>query len=201
MDLHKEWRNMSQLLVNDTTNKFNQNLSLPKLTNNALEEIREKLKWKLTWIRVINVPILCVVFFLHGDLQILLFIIFVFYEIFRTLAFLEYRKINKAVDYNTSTRQVLQHHYNAINKFLLVERVWSYVILPLSAPAGFLLYKLTINNNIEQIADDQFFIYQLLVISLIGLPLIYFSKISNQKLFSKHLKSLKIKIDEIGGSD
>ncbi len=197
MDLQKEWDNMSELLMVDTPYQSTQKTGEINSSNNVIAQIRLKLKWKLAWLRVIDVPILITAFFVEGDLQKLLFIVFVIYEIFRALAMLEYRKIKGEIAFDTSTKQVLIQHYYAISKILRIERIWGYLMIPLSAPIGFIIFKLVENNNIMQIIQSPFFIYKILLVSLIGLPTLFLVEKANKKLFSKHLKSLQLKIDEM----
>lgn len=197
MDLQKDWDNMSELLMVDTPYQSTQKKGEIKSSNNVIAQIRLKLKWKLAWLRVIDVPILITAFFVEGDLQKLLFIVFVIYEIFRALSMREYRKNKGDIAFDTSTKQVLIQHYNAISKILRIERVWGYLMIPLSAPIGFIIFKLIENNNIMQIIESPFFIYKILLVSLIGLPTLFLVEKANKKLFSMHLRSLQLKIDEM----
>lgn len=197
MDLQKEWDNMSELLMVDTNNQNTQKMGMIKSSHNVIAQIRLKLKWKLAWIRVIDVPILITAFFVEGDLQKLLFVVFVIYEIFRALAMREYRKIKGEIAFDTSTKLVLLEHYYAISKILRIERIWGYLMIPLSAPIGFIIFKLIDNNHIMQIIESPFFIYKILLVSLIGLPILFLVEKANKKLFSKHLESLQLKIDEM----
>lgn len=195
MDLQQEWQN-----INAEINAAHHTDVLPVNLNSStglLQSILFKLNWKLRWIRIIDLPVLLGALFTTGDLRITLIIIFCCFDFFRALSWMQYKKVKTSVDYASSTKKVLEDNVKAIQNFLKIENIWGYLFLPLSAPAGFLVYKLFVSDNFTAVVNQPYFFYKLVFCALLGIPGILMANKANRSLFSAHLKDLKQKIDQL----
>jgi len=176
-----------------------------KLTNGTFDDksaglfqsLLFKLKWKLRWIRIIDLPLLAAAFFVRGDLQILLVTLFLIYEITRAVLMHHYVKIDTNVDYTSTTQKVLTEHITAIKKILKFELIWSFSFLPLAAPAGFLVYKLAIFHTFLQVSERPGFWYQILLCALIGIPAIALTIKINNRAFGAYVRKMELKVEEM----
>ena len=197
MDLQQEWQNMNAEIEAKDKEHNNWAIQLDAESHSLMQSVLFKLKWKLRWIRIIDIPILIAALFTKGDLQITLIIMFLAYEIAGALGRYDYNKIKTGVDYTSTTKQVLEVNYKTIKKMLNGEKIWGYLFLPLSGPAGLIVYKLTINNNFKNLIDSPHFILLLCSLALIGFPFMFLAQKMNTNLFSKHVKDLKEKIQQL----
>lgn len=197
MDLQQEWQNMNTELASEVKEQRTWEIQFVSESQSLMQSVLFKLKWKLRWIRIINVPILIAALFTTGDLQITLISIFLIYEVAGTFGRYDFKKIKASIDYNSNTKHVLEENFSAINRILRGERIWGYVFLPLSGPAGLLVYRLTLDNNLKNIFSSPHFTLLLCSLALIGLPFIFLTHKMNKNLFSNHIKNLQEKIKEL----
>lgn len=197
MDLQQEWQNMNTEIAAKDKQKNNWDIQLDAESHSLMQDLLFKLKWKLRWVRIIDVPILIAALFTKGDLQLTLITIFLTYEIAGALGRYDFNKIKTGVDYSSNTLQVLTQNFNAISKILKGERIWGYIFLPLSGPTGLLVYKLTVDNNLENLVNSSQFILLMCLLTLIGLPFMFLANKMNNNLFSKHLNDLQKKIEQL----
>ena len=194
MDLQQEWQNMS------TEIGLAKNLNItaaPTSSTGLLQTLLTKLNWKLRWIRIISLPILVAALFTHGDLKLVLIIAFLCFELGRLLSWRIYKKIKTNIDYTANIKQVLQENVRAIRSFIKIETVWSFVFLPLSAPAGYLVFNLVVHKRFEAAFVQPYFFYKLGACALFGIPGIILTQKANHSLFAAHLKDLQQKIDQL----
>lgn len=197
MDLQQEWQNMNAEIAVKDKEQHNWQVQLDADSHNLMQELLTKLKWKLRWIRIISIPILIAALFTKGDLQITLISMFLCYELASVLGWSDYNNIKTGVDYNLTTKQVLEENHKVITKILNGEKIWGYIFLPLSGPAGLIVYKLTVDNNFKSLINSSYFILLLCVLALIALPFIFLTQKMNNNLFSKHLTDLEEKIGQL----
>jgi hypothetical protein len=197
MDLQQEWQNMNAELESKDKQQHNWSVQLDAESHNLMQSLLFKLKWKLRWIRIINVPILIAALLTKGDLQIVLIMLFLSYEIAGVLGRYDFNKIKTGVDYSLTTKQVLVENYKAINRILTGEKIWGYLFLPLSGPIGLLIYKLTVDNNLKNVINSPNFVLLLCSLTLIGFPVMLLAQKMNNSLFSQHIKDLKEKINQL----
>ena len=197
MDLQQEWQNMNAEIVAKDKEQSNWAIQLDGESHSLMQSLLFKLKWKLRWIRIIDVPILVAALFTKGDLQITLILMFITYEVAGAFGRNDFKKIKTGVDFNSNTKQVLVQNYNAINRILRGERIWGYIFLPLSGPTGLLIYRLTMDNNFNNLMNSSRFILLLCALSLVGLPFLFLAQKMNNNLFSKHIKELEEKINQL----
>ena len=195
MNLEQEWQNLSGEF-NLKVDKINiSNITIDEKSNNLLQDLLFKLKWKLRWIRIINLPILALAFFINGDLKFLLLFVFITYEISRALGINSFRKIKTSIDYNANTKQVLTDNLRAIKRILRGEVIFGYIFLPLAGPIGWLAYKLYVYQTFEKVFTLPHFFIQMVLLMLVGIPFIYIGKKMNDSIFAKPLKELNEKIN------
>ncbi|RYZ89326.1 MAG: hypothetical protein EOP04_07145, partial [Proteobacteria bacterium] len=151
MDLQQEWRNMSAEMLITPQSELISKYKLDGQSKDLLQDLIFKLKWKLRWIRIIDLPILAIALFSHRDLKILLLGVFVLYEISRWFGVREFQKIKSSVDYNSNTKEVLENNLKTITKILSIEKNWGYVTAPIAGPIGFLCYKLTVHQSFANV--------------------------------------------------
>ncbi len=197
MDLQQEWQNMNAEIVAKDKEQSNWAIQLDGESHGLMQSLLFKLKWKLRWIRIIDVPILVAALFTKGDLQITLLLMFLTYEVAGAFGRHDFNKIKTGVDYNSNTKQVLEQNFTSINRILRGERIWAYVFLPLSGPTGLLVYRLTADNSFKNLMNSSNFILLLCSLTLISLPFLFLAQKMNNNLFSKHLKELEEKINEL----
>ncbi|MFW0716835.1 hypothetical protein [Pedobacter sp. N23S346] len=197
MNLEQEWQNLS-LEFNSKADNINiANITIDEKSHHLLQDLIFKLKWKLRWIRIINLPILAAAFFVRSDLKFLLLAVFIIYEVSRAFCMKEFNKIKTGIEYNTDTKQVLSDNLNAMKKILKSENIFGYLFLPLSGPIGLLAYRLSIHETFEKVFNLPHFFIQITLVSLIGIPFIYAAKKMNDSIFSKPLKELNEKIKNL----
>lgn len=197
INLAQEWQNLSTEMVAKQQNTDSSAIQLDAQSHGVLQSLLFKLKWKLRWIRIIDIPLLVIAFLVSGDLQIVLLVLFATYEIFRVLAIIEFNKIKTGVDYNSNTKQLLTANLKAIKSILRIENIYGYIFLPLSGPIGLLVYKLYTYQSFENIVVGPSLFWQLGLLLVIGISLIYVTKKMNDSLFVQHIKDLNAKIAQL----
>ena len=63
MDLQQEWQQMSAEVLAAKQNELVSKFNLDSQSKNLLQDLTFKLKWKLRWIRIIDLPILALALF------------------------------------------------------------------------------------------------------------------------------------------
>lgn len=197
MDLEQEWKNLSVEFNSEVDKTTIANITIDEQSHSLLQDLLFKLKWKLRWIRIIDVPILIMAFFAKGDLKYLLIFSFITYEIFRAMGVNDLNKIKTSVDYNTNTKQVLIDNLAAIKRMLRGEIIYGYIFIPLAGPTGLLAYRLYVHQTFEKVFNLPHFFLHAALLSLIGIPLIYVAKKMNDSIFSAPLKNLNEKIKSL----
>ena len=197
MDLEQEWKNLSVEFNSEIDKIAIANIIIDEKSHSLLQDLLFKLKWKLRWIRIIDLPILTMAFFVKGDLKYLLIFSFIAYEIFRAMGVNDFNKIKTSVDYNANTKQVLIDNLAAIKRILRAETIYGYIFLPLAGPIGWLAYKLYVYQTFEKVFNLPHFFIQLVLLTIVGIPFIYIGKKMNDSIFAKPLKELNEKINEL----
>lgn len=193
MDLQQEWQNMNiEIIAKHNKQKIGE-VTLDTKSKSLINSLLFKLKWKLRWIRIIDLPVLALALFLKGDIQILLMFFFLSYETFRVFAVREFKKIKNSVDYDSTTKEVLESNLKSIKKILKIENIFGYIFLSTSAPLGVLFFKLHRYNSFENAFKHMDF-YQLGPIFLISVLLIWVAKKMNDSIFKHPIKDLERKI-------
>ena len=100
MDLQQEWQQMSAEILTTKQNELVSKFTLDSQSKSLLQDLTFKLKWKLRWIRIIDLSILALALFAERDLKIVLIGVFVLYEVFRFFAVLQFRKIKTSIDFH-----------------------------------------------------------------------------------------------------
>lgn len=197
MDLQQEWQNMTvEFTAKDETPAIAA-FKFDTRSHSLIGDILFKLKWKMRWIRIINLPMLIAAFFVKSDLQYLLLAVFITYELCRILGMRELKKIKTAIDFNLSTKQVLEDNLKSIKSILRMENVFGYIFLPLSGPIGWIAYKLYVHQNLETVIALPNLVWQLLLCMVIGIPFIYIAQKMNDSIFKAPIKELENKIKEL----
>lgn len=197
MNLEQEWQNLSTEFNSKAEKIDITKISIDEKSHTLLQDLLFKLKWKLRWIRIIDLPILVMAFIAKGDLRFLLLFVFITYETFRALGVIKFKKIKTGVDYNSNTKQVLIDNYKAIKEILQGESIYGYIFLPLAGPTGLLAYKLYVHQSFEKVIGLAGFLPQILILTLVGIPFIFIAKKMNDSIFVKPLNDLKNKITEL----
>ncbi|KQB99076.1 hypothetical protein [Pedobacter sp. Hv1] len=197
LNLAQEWQNMSAEIISKQQDNDPSTMLLDGQSHGLLQSLLFKLKWKLRWIRIIDIPLLIIAFFASGDLQIVLLVLFATYEIFRGLAIIEFNKIKTGVDYNANAKQLLTVNLKAIKSILKIENIYGYIFLPLSGPIGLLVYKLYAHQSFENIVIGANLFWQLGLLLIVGISLIYVTRKMNDSLFAQHIEDLKAKIAQL----
>lgn len=197
MDIQKEWQNMSAEMQTTKQSEEVSTFTLDVRSKDILQDLLYKLKWKLRWIRIIDLPLLAVALFSETDLKILLLAVFILYELFYWMGKKEFNKIKTSVDYTSNTKNILENNLSAISKILHLENIWSYLIAPLAGPIGFLCYKLYVHKSFETVfALPNIYLHLALLIPL-GVFVIILGNMMNRNLFKKQLENLNEKIKEL----
>lgn len=196
MDLQQEWQNLNaEMIDKDLTQTAS--IQLDAKSHSLMQDLMFKLKWKLRWIRILDLPILAGALFFRGDFQILLLAIFITYEVFLAFGAMEFNKIKTGVDYSSSTKQVLEANLKAVRRILRLENIFGHIFIPLSGPTGLLAYLLYKYQSFEQVLQRPNFLLQMGIMVLIGIPLIYIGRKMNNSIFSAPIKDLSKKIEEL----
>ncbi len=197
INLLQEWQNMnSEFQAKDTTPAI-ATFKLDSQSHSLIGDIMFKLKWKLRWIRIISLPMLVAAFFIKSDLQYLLIVVFITYELFRILGQREFNKIKTAIDFNTTTKQVLEDNLNSIKRILKMENIFGYIFLPISGAIGWIAYKLYVHQNLETVIGLPNLSWQLLICMAVGIPFIFIAQKMNDSIFNAPIKELESKIEEL----
>jgi hypothetical protein len=196
MDLQQEWQNMNTEIASKNKEQHTWKVQLDAKSNSLMQSLLFKLKWKLRWIRIIDLPILAIALFLKGDIQLLLIGFFLSYELFRVFAMREFNKIKTGVDYGSTTIQVLENNVKAITTLLKIENIFGYIFLPITAPLGAFSAKLYRHHTFEN-AFNHMSISHLLPFILISIALIWVAKKMNNSIFKAPIKELESKIEEL----
>jgi hypothetical protein len=197
MNLEQEWQNLGVEFNAKADQIETAKLTIDEKAHSLLQELIFKLKWKLRWIRIIDLPLLALAIFVSGDLKILLLLIVVTYEICRALGMRDFNKIKTAVDYNANTKQVLTDNLYAIKRILKGETIFGYIFLPLAGPIGLLAYRLYVHQSLEQVIQLPHFFIQMALLALVGIPFIWLTKRMNDSIFAKPLKQLNDKLNDL----
>jgi len=197
MNLDQEWQNLNAELNTKAAQLDITRITIDKESHSLLQDLLFKLKWKLRWIRIIDIPLLILAFLVEGDLKYLLVFVFITYEISRALGMIKFRKIKTGIDYNSSTKDVLINNYKAIQQILRGETIYGYIFLPLAGPIGLFAYKLFVHQSFYKVISLPNILYQLVAVALVGIPFIFIARKMNDSIFTKPLNSLKSKIEEL----
>ncbi|WP_175633831.1 hypothetical protein [Pedobacter ghigonis] len=197
MNLEQEWQNLGVEFSAKANQIETSKLTIDEKAHSLLQELIFKLKWKLRWIRIIDLPLLALAIFVSGDLKILLLLIVATYEICRALGVRDFNKIKTAVDYNANTKQVLNDNLKAIKKILRGETIFGYIFLPLAGPIGLLAYRLCVHHTFEQVIQLPNFFIQMALLALVGIPFTWLTKRMNNSIFAKPLKQLTDKLNDL----
>ena len=197
MDLQQEWKNMSAEMLMAPQSEMVSKFKLDVPSKDLLQDLIFKLKWKLRWVRIIDLPILLIALFADGDLKILLLSVFLLYEVFRYFGAREFQKIRTGVDYTSSTKEVLENNLKAISKILAIENIWGYVTAPIAGPIGFLCYKLIVHHSFTNVFDLPNIYLDLGLLAPLGILIIVLGNLMNRSIFKKQIENLKLKIEEL----
>lgn len=197
MDLQQEWQYLNAEFLNKKEAAVIETFRLDDRSHSLIGDILFKLKWKLRWIRIINIPMLIAALFIQNDLQFLLLAMFITYEICRFFGQREFQKIKTSIDFNTTTKQVLADNLRSIKRILRMENIFGYAFLPISGPIGWLAYKLYVHQNIATVISLPNLGWQLLLCMLVSIPFIYIAQKMNDSIFKEPLKELEVKIKEL----
>ena len=197
MELQDEWQNLNAELDTNTNTAVIANFKFDNQSHSLIGDIMFKLKWKLRWIRIISLPMLVAAFFIKNDLQFLLLAIFITYELCRILGQREFNKIKTAIDFNTTTKQVLEDNLSLIKRILRMEKVFGYVFLSLSGPIGWLAYQLFVHQNLETVFTLPNLVWQSLLCMAIGIPFIFIAQKMNNSIFKAPINELIEKINAL----
>ncbi len=197
MDLQQEWKNMSAEMLVAPQNKLVSKFNLDAQSKDLLQDLIFKLKWKLRWVRIIDLPILAMALFVDTDLKIVLLAVFVLYEASRWFGTKEFQKIKTSVDYASSTKEVLESNLKAITKILAIEKNWGYITAPLAGPIGFLCYKLTVHHSFVNVFELPNIYLHLGLLVPLGILVIVLGNLMNRSIFKIQIENLKAKIDEL----
>ena len=199
INLLQEWQNMnSEFQAKDTTPAI-ATFKLDSQSHSLIGDIMFKLKWKLKWIRIISLPMLVAAFFIKSDLQYLLIAVFITYELCRILGQREFNKIKTAIDFNATTKQVLEANLTSIKRILKMENVFGYIFLPISGAIGWIAYKLYVHQNLETVINLPNLSWQLLICMAVGIPFIFIAQKMNDSIFKAPITELESKIEELNG--
>jgi len=201
MDLQQEWQNMSAEMEVAPQAEVVSKFKLDAQSKDLLQDLLFKLKWKLRWIRIIDLPILVIALFANTDLKILLLCVFVLYEVFRWLGVKEFQKIKTAVDYTSSTKDVLEINFKAITKILTIENIWGYLTAPIAGPIGFLCYKLTVHQSFGNVFKLPNIYMHLGLLIPLGILIIFLGNLMNRSIFKNQVQNLEMKINELSKTE
>lgn len=197
MDLQQEWQYLNAELLNKKEAAEIETFRLDHRSHSLIGDILFKLKWKLRWIRIINIPMLIAALFIKNDLQFLLLAVFIIYEMCRFFGQREFQKIKTAIDFNTTTKRVLEDNLKSIQRILRMENLFGYAFLPISGPIGWLAYKLYIHQDIATVFSLPNLSWQLFICMLVGIPFIYIAQKMNDSIFKQPIAALESKINEL----
>ncbi|MES2448180.1 MAG: hypothetical protein V4546_13420 [Bacteroidota bacterium] len=196
MDLQQEWHNMNvEFTAKDQTPAIAA-FKFDTRSHSLLGDILFKLKWKLRWIRIINIPMLIAALFIKNDLQFLLIAVFITYEMCRFFGQREFQKIKTAIDFNSTTKQVLADNLKSIQRILRMENLFGYAFLPISGPIGWIAYKLYVHQNLETVIGLPNLSWQLFFCMLVSIPFIFIAQKMNDNIFKAPIKELESKIED-----
>ena len=193
MDLQQEWQYLNAELLNKEAAVI-ETYRLDSRSHSLIGDILFKLKWKLRWIRIINIPMLIAALFIKNDLQFLLIAVFITYEMCRFFGLREFQKIKTAIDFNSTTKQVLADNLKSIQRILRMENLFGYAFLPISGPIGWIAYKLYVHQNLETVIGLPNLSWQLLLCMLVSIPFIFIAQKMNDSIFKTPIKELESKI-------
>lgn len=196
MNLQQEWHQLNAEL-NQQYQDQSWEIQLDEKSHNLMQSLLFKLKWKLRWIRIIDIPILIAAFLTEGDLRLVLIGIFLVYEIAGFAVRFQFRKIKTAVDYGSNTKKVINDNYLAIRKILGGETLWAYIFIPVAGPIGHIVFRLTKTNDLIQIFQSQKILMHLFVSVLVSIPFIFIGKRMNDSIFKKPLEELNEKLMDL----
>jgi hypothetical protein len=195
MDLQQEWQNMN-IEIAAVQQRSSLDFRLDAQSNNLTQNLLFKLKWKLRWIRIIDLPILVMALCTKGDIQISLILLFLTYEGFRFFAAREYAKIKTGIDYDSNIKKLLEDNLKAIKMMLKIENIFGYVFLPISGLTGWLFYKLYRLETFEKVYDS-ISLGQIVPFIIVGIPFIWVAKKMNDSIFKQPIQDLKNKVSEL----
>src|SRR5476651_2524897 len=132
MDLQQEWENMGIEFIGHSASYTVDYNSIRKESKGLFETLVKNLNYKMTWIRVISIPVLIGAFFAAVPLKYLLLAVFVVYEIGRILSMRSLKKINTQIDYTDITRSLLTKQIAVMKQVLRIEKIWGAIFIPLA---------------------------------------------------------------------
>ena len=164
--------------------------SIKKESGNLLDTLKKGLDAKMAWARGIGLTALLLAVFAPEHLKYWLVGMFLTYEISRLLMAKKKRALNYKADFSGITRQVIADQLKLVNSALKIEEIWGYIFLPLSGPAGAILYFLHTGKTYQQLISEPKNVYLLIAFLLLGIPGIYIAKKMNYHAFGKHIEKL-----------
>ena len=109
---------------------------------------------------------------------------------------MELKKIKTAIDFNSSTKQVLEDNLKAIRRILRMENIFGYIFLPLSGPMGLIAYKLYVHQKFAIVFSLPNLTLQIMLCALISIPFIFLAQRMNNSIFKEPITELEGKIKE-----
>jgi hypothetical protein len=197
MDLQQEWENMSAEFIDHSASYTVDYNSIRKESKGLFETMVKNLNHKMTWIRVISIPVLIGAFFAAAPLKYLLLTVFMVYEIGRMLSMRSLKKINTQINYTAITRTLLTQQIAVMKQVLWIEKIWGAIFIPLAAPVGYLASQLMQHKNIFAIWhqwEPVYIITGWLALTATGFLLAGWM---NKIAFGKYLKKLNDQITQL----
>lgn len=190
MDIQQEWDNLNAEM-NSTVKEDKTDYSIIQKESTGLyETLIKHLKYKLRYVIGFGILVLIPVFFTDGALRIVLIISSLVYILGALDLWAKIKRLPAQTDYSTLTRQMIAQRIFLVNKILQLENKGAYILMPFAPFAGFLIFKLKINNDISTVFSNNNWFYLVPLFIVIGLLGAHMGSKMNIIAFGKHLDQL-----------
>ncbi|MET4081311.1 hypothetical protein ABIB40_001257 [Pedobacter sp. UYP30] len=198
MDLLQEWNEMNIELVEKNQLFSTDVKSVQKSSKTVYLSLLKNLNAKMTWIRILSIPMLLGAFFTTGLLQYLLLGTFVSYELGRMFMIQQVNKLPNYIDYLMVTKDMIAFQLKIINRILKMEKIWAYIFGPFFGPLGYMASSAFKYKTLDQILVVQpNLAYILLGLALLVFPICYLGNMMNKYAFAKDVERLFANLKEL----
>jgi hypothetical protein len=199
MDIENIWQQgdgndemLNRLLQQKDLSNYHSKLPLKKLKNNLLKG--------MIWATVITAGYIALFFFIAiWQVYIALFTLIISNTSIMILSWKLYKSINETISPSNSLKEELQRNYNGFQKWWSIQQRLGLFVYPVGAAGGFIL-----GGVLGPGKPVEAFLYNPKTLSILGItililvPLCYYgAKWMFNYAYGKHLKKLKLLIDEL----
>ena len=202
MDIENVWKQISG--SDDSLNRLLQQEDFSKLHSKLpLKKLKKNLLSGMIWALIITLAYITILFFIHfWQVYFSLGILIIFNTWLMFKSWKLYKQTASTITPTNSLKQELTENYNSFQRWWSLQQKVSLVVYPIATAGGFIIGGvLGSGKSIEAFLYHPRMLVILGITVLLFMPLSYFAaKWLFNHVYGKHLKKLKLLIDDLNNS-